>query len=183
MARQFHFNYTTPDRVRQEMLRTKTPLPTEHWPFVRLVWRTLGFKLYIRWFFSIFLTSSWVSSFCSKGEGKGVFCSSPHTPKAPRHGPRPPSRYKDAEVRQIAAVLFQESALTSKFIVPPSLSKSVCKSLASTRALFCEDELCHAVAQNKLRWVLFQTVCFFLSAPFFVLYVHKFVFPLFGFLI
>lgn len=121
MARQFHFNYTTPDRVRQEMLRTKTPLPTEHWPFV------------------------------SKGEGKDVFRSSPHTPKAPRHGPRPPSRYKDAEVRQIAAVLFQESALTSKFIVPPSLSKSVCKSLASTRALFCEDELCHAVAQNKLR--------------------------------
>ncbi|KAI3930790.1 hypothetical protein MKX01_037236 [Papaver californicum] len=121
MARQFHFNYTTPDRVRQEMLRTKTPLPTEHWPFV------------------------------SKGEGKGVFCSSPHTPKAPRHGPRPPSHYKDAEVRQIAAVLFQESAFPSKFIVPPSLSKSVCKSLASTRALFCEDELCHAVAQNKLR--------------------------------
>ncbi|MCL7037237.1 hypothetical protein MKW94_019197 [Papaver nudicaule] len=121
MARQFHFNYTTPDRVRQEMLRTKTPLPTEHWPFV------------------------------SKGEGKGTFRSSPHTPRAPRHGPRPPSRYKDADVSQIAAVLFQESAFPPKFIVPPSLSKSVCKSLASTRALFCEDDLCHAVAQNKLR--------------------------------
>ncbi|OVA19827.1 F-box domain [Macleaya cordata] len=122
LARQFHFNYTTPDRVRQEMLRTKTPLPTEHWPFL------------------------------SKGEGKGIFCSSPHTPKAPRHGPRPPSRYKrDAEVRQITAVLFQESAFPSRCIVPPGLPKSVCKSFASNRALFCEDELCQAVAQNKLR--------------------------------
>uniref|UniRef100_A0A7C8ZYG7 F-box domain-containing protein n=1 Tax=Opuntia streptacantha TaxID=393608 RepID=A0A7C8ZYG7_OPUST len=39
LARQFHFNYTTPDRSRQEMLRTMTPLPTEHWPFVRLVYQ------------------------------------------------------------------------------------------------------------------------------------------------
>lgn len=34
IARQFHFNYTTPDRSRQEMLNTMTPLPTEHWPFM-----------------------------------------------------------------------------------------------------------------------------------------------------
>ncbi|KAF6139527.1 hypothetical protein GIB67_015484 [Kingdonia uniflora] len=33
--RQFHFNYITPDRTRHEMLRTKTPLPSEHWPFIR----------------------------------------------------------------------------------------------------------------------------------------------------
>ncbi|KAF6139207.1 hypothetical protein GIB67_040354 [Kingdonia uniflora] len=36
------------------MLRTKTPLPTKHWPFI------------------------------SKGNGKGISCPSPHTPKAPR---------------------------------------------------------------------------------------------------
>lgn len=36
LARQYHFNYTTPDRSRQEMLRTMTPHPTEHWPFKRL---------------------------------------------------------------------------------------------------------------------------------------------------
>ena len=37
LARQYHFNYTTPDRSRQELLLNKTPLPTEHWPFLRLV--------------------------------------------------------------------------------------------------------------------------------------------------
>lgn len=119
-ARQFHFNYTTPDRSRQEMLRTMTPRPTDHWPFL------------------------------SKRDGKGQI-SSPHTPKAPRHGPRPPSRVKFAEMRQIAAVLFQESAFPSRCLVPSVLSKPLCKSLASNRVLFYEDELCQAVAQNKLR--------------------------------
>ncbi|KAL5557500.1 hypothetical protein UlMin_039736 [Ulmus minor] len=125
LARQFHFNYTTPDRSRQEMLRTMTPKATEHWPFV---------------------------SFCSKGDGKGVLMPSPHTPKAPRHGPRPPSRLKSSEMRQVAAVLFQESALHPRCVLPPpALAKPLCKSLASNRVLFYEDELCQAVAQNKLR--------------------------------
>lgn len=35
LARQYHFNYTTPDRSRQELLLNRTPLPTEHWPFLR----------------------------------------------------------------------------------------------------------------------------------------------------
>ncbi|KAF8406618.1 hypothetical protein HHK36_008708 [Tetracentron sinense] len=117
-ARQCHFNYTTPDRSRQELLRTRTPLPTEHWPFV------------------------------CKLDGKALRVSSPHTPKAPRHGPRPPSRLNFAEVRQIAAVLFQESAFP---LVPPRLPKPLCQSLASNRVLFYEDELCQAVVQNKLR--------------------------------
>ncbi|GFY80411.1 F-box family protein [Actinidia rufa] len=121
IARQYHFNYTTPDRSRQEMLRTMTPLPTEHWPFV------------------------------SKGDGKGIFIRSPHTPKAPRHGPRPPPRFKCPEMRQIAAVLFQESAFPSRCMVPSVLPKPLCKSIASNRVLFYEDELCQAVAQNKLR--------------------------------
>ncbi|XP_030924061.1 F-box protein At4g35930 [Quercus lobata] len=121
IARQFHFNYTTPDRSRQEMLRTVTPQPTEHWPFV------------------------------SKGDGKGIWMPSPHTPKAPRHGPRPPSRLKFSEMRQVAAVLFPESAFPSRCMVPSALPKPLCKSLASNRVLFYEDELCQAVAQNKLR--------------------------------
>ncbi|CAN1184753.1 F-box protein At4g35930 [Linum perenne] len=122
IARQFHFNYTTPDRSRQEMLRTMTPLTTEHWPFV------------------------------GKGDGKGALLRSPHTPKAPRHGPRPPSRLKITEMKQIAAVLFQDAAtFPPRCVVPSALSKPMCKSLASNRVLFYEDELCQAVAQNKLR--------------------------------
>ncbi|KAK8716824.1 hypothetical protein V6N13_044121 [Hibiscus sabdariffa] len=121
LARQFHFNYTTPDRSRQEMLSTMTPRPMEHWPFM------------------------------SKGEGKGILIKSPHTPKAPRHGPRPPSRVKVTELRQIAAVLFQDSGFPSRCMVPSVLPKPLCKSLASNRVLFYEDELCQAVAQNKLR--------------------------------
>lgn len=117
VARQFHFNYTTPDRSRQEMLTTMTPLATEHWPFF------------------------------SKGEGRGFRLPSPHTPKAPRHGPRPPSRLKYTEMRQVAAALFQEASLPSRCMVPSVLSKPVCKN----RVLFYEDELCQAVAQNKLR--------------------------------
>ncbi|KAL7612900.1 F-box protein At4g35930 [Lactuca sativa] len=124
IARQFHFNYTTPDRSRQEMLCTSTPLPTEHWPFV------------------------------SKGDGKGKVLTLPNTPKAPRHGPRPPSRLKLTEMRQIAAVLFQESAFPPpRYIVPSLLPKPICKSFASNRVLFYDEELelCQAVAQNKLR--------------------------------
>ncbi|XVF18059.1 hypothetical protein REPUB_Repub10bG0179000 [Reevesia pubescens] len=121
IARQFHFNYTTPDRSRQEMLSTMTPRPTEHWPFM------------------------------SKGDGKSILMGSPHTPKAPKHGPRPPSRLKVTELRQIAAVLFQDSGFPSRCMVPSVLPKPLCKSLASNRVLFYEDELCQAVAQNKLR--------------------------------
>ncbi|KAM3394478.1 F-box protein [Capsicum galapagoense] len=120
-ARLFHFNYTTPDRTRQELLSTMTPLPTDHWPFV------------------------------SKENGKGAWLNTPHTPKAPRHGPRPPSRVKFTEMRQISAVLFQESAFPSRCLVPSVIPKPLCKSLGSNRVLFYEDELCQAVAQNKLR--------------------------------
>lgn len=115
VARQIYFNYTTPDRSRQEMLSTMTPHPKEHWPFL------------------------------SKGDGKNIRIMSPNTPKAPRQGPRPP-RPKSPELRQIAAVLFQER------LEPISKHRtSKCKSLASNRVLFYEDELCQAVVQNKLR--------------------------------
>ncbi|CAN4116735.1 unnamed protein product [Withania somnifera] len=120
-ARIFHFNYTTPDRMRQELLQTMTPLPTDHWPFV------------------------------SKESGKGAWLNTPHTPKAPKHGPRPPTRVKFTEMRQIAAVLFQESAFPKRCLVPSVIPKPICKSLGSNRVLFYEDDLCQAVAQNKLR--------------------------------
>ncbi|MED6193563.1 hypothetical protein PIB30_020707 [Stylosanthes scabra] len=125
IARQFHFNYTTPDRYRQEMISTMTPHPLEHWPFM------------------------------CKVDGKGVRIASPHTPKAPRHGPRPLSRLRLSEMRQVAAVLFREKGKESPFpsrcLVPSIIAKPLCKSLASNRVLFYEDELCQAVAQNKLR--------------------------------
>ncbi|XP_076889504.1 F-box protein At4g35930-like [Bidens hawaiensis] len=123
IARQFYFNYTTPDRSRQEMLCTSTPLPTERWPFV------------------------------SKGDDRNKDLKLPSTPKAPRHGPRPPSRLKLTEMRQIAAVLFQESAFPPRYIVPSIVPKPICKPFASNRVLFYDEELelCQAVAQNKLR--------------------------------
>ncbi|XP_071709472.1 F-box protein At4g35930-like [Rutidosis leptorrhynchoides] len=123
IARQFHFNYTTPSRSRQELLCTSTPLPTEHWPFM------------------------------IKGDSKCKYLTLPTTPKAPRHGPRPPSRLKLTEMRQVAAVLFQESAFSQKCMVPSLLPKPICKSFASNRVLFYDEELelCQAVAQNKLR--------------------------------
>ncbi|WOL09708.1 F-box protein [Canna indica] len=121
LARQIHFNFTTPDRSRQEMLNTMTPVPTERWPFV------------------------------SKANGKGMLGSSPHTPKAPRQGNRTRSRLNAVDVRQIAAVLFRESTLSPRRVMPPGLPRPVSKPVASTRVLFYEDELCQAVAQNKLR--------------------------------
>ncbi|KAH7668955.1 F-box domain-containing protein [Dioscorea alata] len=118
-ARQFYFNYTTPDRSRQELLRTKTPLPTEHWPFT------------------------------SKANGRSIWAPSPRTPKAPRQGPRP-SRHHHMDIKQIAAVLFPDSLPSRCAAVPPGLPRPVFKAMASNRVLFYEDELCHAVAQNKL---------------------------------
>ncbi|XP_047323716.1 F-box protein At4g35930-like [Impatiens glandulifera] len=125
MARQFHFNYTTPDRAKREFLMKISPLPTEQWLILRN----------------------------NEEEGNGMMrrTPSPHTPKAPRHGPRPSHRYKFAEMRQITSVLFQDSVFPSRCIVPSVLPKPLFKSLASNRVLVYEDELCKAVAKNKLR--------------------------------
>ncbi|XP_066387073.1 F-box protein At4g35930-like [Miscanthus floridulus] len=122
LARQYHFNYTTPDRSRQELLLNKTPLPTEHWPFLRI-------------------------------DGKDVRVSTPRTPRAPKHAARL-SRLKLVDVKPITAVLFQESPtpFPSKRLrcsVPPGLPRPVCKAAPSPRVLRYE-ELCEAVAQNKL---------------------------------
>jgi hypothetical protein len=123
LARQYHFNYTTPDRSRQEMLRVMTPVPINRWPFRR-------------------------------GDGNPTMVSSPHTPKAPKHAPRPPSRTKLAEMKQITAVLFQDQTpFPSRCIVPSVLQRpTLFKPMAPKhpRVLFYEDELCQAVAQNNL---------------------------------
>lgn len=122
LARQYHFNYTTPDRSRQELLQNKTPLPTEHWPFM------------------------------SRIDGKDVRVSTPRTPKAPKHAPRL-ARLKLLDVKPITAVLFPESSLPSKRLrrsMPPGLPRPVSKAAASPRVLLYEEELCEAVAQNKL---------------------------------
>ncbi|KAJ1413036.1 F-box-like domain superfamily [Sesbania bispinosa] len=127
IARQFYFNYTTPDRSRQEMLSTMTPRPTDHWPFL------------------------------CKGDGKGGRIPSPHTPKAPRHGPRPPSRLKVSEMRQVAAVLFQESAFSARCLVPSVIPKPLCKSLASNRVFSSMKMNC---ARQLLRINFFEVILF-----------------------
>ncbi|TVU01129.1 hypothetical protein EJB05_22226 [Eragrostis curvula] len=120
LARQHHFNYTTPDRSRQEMLLNKTPLPKEHWPFIRI-------------------------------DGSDVRVSTPRTPKAPKHASRL-ARLSQLDIKQITTVLFPESSLPLKRrrSVPPGLPRPVSKAAASTRVLRYEEELCEAVAQNKL---------------------------------
>lgn len=123
LAREFHFNYTTPDRSRQELLLNRTPLPTEHWPFLRI-------------------------------NGKDVHVSTPKTPRAPKHAARL-SRLKLVDVKPITAVLFPESStpFPSKRLrrwVPPWLPRHACKAASSPRVLRYEEELCEAVAQNKL---------------------------------
>lgn len=91
-------------------------------------------------------------NFCSKDNPKCTRIPIPRTPRAPRHGPRPPSCLKGSEMRQVAAILFPESAFPSHCMVPSVLPEPLCKSLASNRVLFYEDELCQAVAQKKLLW-------------------------------
>ncbi|KAH0465853.1 hypothetical protein IEQ34_005956 [Dendrobium chrysotoxum] len=87
----------------------------------------------------------------TRGQGKGIRISSPLTPKAPRQAPRPP-RLHLLDIKQVAAVLFQDSTLPSNCMLLPNMPKStLLKPLASNRVLFYEDELCKAVAKNKLR--------------------------------
>ncbi|XP_020592189.1 F-box protein At4g35930-like [Phalaenopsis equestris] len=93
-------------------------------------------------------TESWPFT---RGVGKGIRISSPLTPKAPRQPPRPP-RLHLLDIKQVAAVLFQDSTLPSSCMLLPNFPKpKLLKPLASNRVLFYEDELCKAVAQNKLR--------------------------------
>lgn len=96
----------------------------------------------------MFLCANELDLHYSKEEEKGFQFKDLHTPKAPRHGPRPPSRLKSTEMSQVAAALFQEASIPSAYMVPSVLSN---KPLCKNRVLFYEEELCQAVAQNKLR--------------------------------
>ncbi|CAM8954709.1 unnamed protein product [Rhodiola kirilowii] len=120
LAMQIHFNYKTPKRSRQELMRAHAAVPAEQW------------------------------SFLGNGDVTFVRVSSPHTPKAPRHGPRPPSRLKYTDMRQIKAVLFQETPFPKRYTVPLALPRPPCKPVVSHRILFYEEKLCQAVTRNKL---------------------------------
>lgn len=91
----------------------------------------------------------------SRIDGKDVRVATPRTPKAPKHGPRP-SRFKLLDVKPITAVLFPDSLPSKKRrlrrLMPPGLPRPVPKAAASPRVLLYEEELCEAVAQNKLLW-------------------------------
>ncbi|KAM0938719.1 putative F-box domain-containing protein [Dioscorea sansibarensis] len=121
LARQSYFNYTTPDRSRQEILLTKTPLPNEHWPFLS-----------------------------NDAEGKEAMKIIPQTPKAPKPPPRN-HKSNSMETKQVAAILFQEPSISPNNAPQKRVPRLVCKPVNSSRVLLYEDELCQAVAQNKLK--------------------------------
>ena len=90
----------------------------------------------------------------SRIDGKDVRVSTPRTPRAPKHAAHL-SRLKLVDVKPITAVLFQESSTSFptkrlRRSVPPGLPRPVSKAAPSPRVLRYEEELCEAVAQNKL---------------------------------
>lgn len=156
MARQYHFNYTTPDRSRQEMLSVMTPRPINRWPFIRYMF-CFKFEHFRKEHQTtcLALNKHFVVLINSKGDGGNpTIMPSPHTPKAPKHAPRPPCRAKLTEMKQISAVLFQDQpTFPSRCSVPSVLQRSsLFKPMPPKhpRVLFYEEELCHAVAQNNL---------------------------------
>ncbi|RWR92342.1 F-box protein [Cinnamomum micranthum f. kanehirae] len=93
LAKEWHFNYITPNRSRQEMLRAKKILLNEHGHSV------------------------------SSGDGKGMWASVPCTPKAPKQGRRLALRINTKEMQQIAADLFHESAFCYRAYDATSLAE------------------------------------------------------------
>lgn len=97
LARQLHFNYTTPDRKRQDVLGTMTPFSSDH------------------------------CLSASKGDGKGTWVHSPRTPPAPKQGPKPPSRFnfieeQIADVLSLESVFLKRRLVPS--VIPKPLCKS-----------------------------------------------------------
>lgn len=120
IARQCYFNYTTPDKSRQEMLKQITPRPDEHWPFAGKGWDFSPMRCPV----------------------------TPKAPRHDQQ--RPPARLSLAEMKQISASLFQGPPSRLYRNRPPGLPRPGSRSLPSHRVLFYEDELCQAVAQNTL---------------------------------
>ncbi|KAJ7531044.1 hypothetical protein O6H91_14G030200 [Diphasiastrum complanatum] len=122
IAKQNHFNYTTPGRVREPQMIPRPLMPhSNQLPFL------------------------------SRVGGDGGPARHPGTPKAPRHAPKPQAaRISVAEMRQIAASLFPGSRNRVRQGRQPCLPKPVLRSGSSHRVLFNEEELCQAIAQNSL---------------------------------
>lgn len=117
IARQHHFNYTTPDRARQEMLRTRTPHSAEHWPFVRHI------------------------------DSRRLFPPTPKAPRQAIRPPQCHSvcmKQSSVVLFQDSSMPCNPSSGSKVTRYPPAMFSW--KSLSLNRVLFYEDDLCHAVA-------------------------------------
>eukprot|EP01018_Ginkgo_biloba_P022424 Gb_00255 [translate_table: standard] len=112
IAREMHFDYTTPNRARVSKRRSNVLMSNEN----------------------------------STHHSDGVW-KRPTTPKAPRHGKAHKSRIPSETLKEISAILFP---LVDKDDNQFGYRRSSLRSGTTNRVLFCEDELCEAVARNKL---------------------------------
>ncbi|KAJ7522339.1 hypothetical protein O6H91_18G007100 [Diphasiastrum complanatum] len=124
IAKQSHFNYTTPGRKRW-LFQTIENFPSlasrsNHLPFL------------------------------SKAQGHKCPAGYPRTPKAPRYAPKPHSRTSIAEMSQITAALFLTSRNLLRQSRPTCPLSLTLRAGSFHRALFNEEELCQAIAQNSL---------------------------------
>lgn len=120
IARQCHFDFTTPDRERQDALRITTPRVDLNWPFSR-------------------------ANEAGAGPSRPPTPKAPRPAQKPLQ-----ARISFAEMQQLAGPLFHGSANRLRRVKPPSLSRAAFRAVASHRVLFYEEELCQAVAQNSI---------------------------------
>lgn len=121
-ARNLHFNFTTPVR-RKQMLKTSSSNCNDHG-----------------------LLSRRTSSY---GDGIDDSLPPPNTPCAPKYCSRLPS-IAPSDLQEITTVLFKDSEFSLKCLASSELQEPLGKTMISNRALIYEEELCEAVAQNKL---------------------------------
>ncbi|KAH7446797.1 hypothetical protein KP509_01G076500 [Ceratopteris richardii] len=120
IARECHFDFTTPDRERQDALQLSTPRADLNWPFNK-------------------------NNSAGAGPSRPPTPKAPRQPPKP-----PQARISLAEMQQLAGPLFHGSASRVRRVKPPSLPRTTFRAIASHRVLFYEEELCQAVAQNSL---------------------------------
>ncbi|MCO5599618.1 hypothetical protein L7F22_053724 [Adiantum nelumboides] len=120
IARQCHFDFTTPDRERQDALQLTTPRGDFNWPFTR-------------------------ANAGGAGPSRPPTPKAPRPAPKPLQ-----ARISLAEMQQLAGPLFHGSASRVRRVKPPSLPRPTFRAVASHRVLFYEEELCQAVAQNSL---------------------------------
>eukprot|EP00249_Psilotum_nudum_P030486 c43145_g1_i1 orf=479-1306(-) len=120
IARQCHFNFTTPNCDRQEAVSLSAPMPGEKWPFMH------------------------------RGEAMGVSLVRHLEPKAPKPAPEPTYAQISLadDVQQLAAPLFQGSTSQMHSVNPPKTPQLAVMAVASHPVLFYEEELSQAVAHN-----------------------------------